>query len=364
VLEAVQWLEGRAPVLAVDLPSGLDGSTGTVAGEAVRAHYTLTFARSMPGLHLGMVAARRGRLRVADIGLVADPEEALSGCARLIDPEFVGAQLVGLAPAAHKGRRGHVLVVGGSRGTEGACVLSGAGALGGGAGLVTLCSSSAELGEVALSQRPELMRAAWGSESWTKIGDVLVVGPGLTDAVQLTEVSSLWTDDSRPSVWDASALSLNLKAGELAGARIITPHPKEAAGLLARLSGETWEVSRVQADRIAAARRLAALTGAVVVLKGAGSVVSDGLRCFVNTSGDERLATAGSGDVLAGLLAALLARGLGALEAACVGVHLHGLAGERQASVGARALDLCDVLPEVLGGPDYRGRDWPEFVLA
>ncbi len=363
VADALAWLDGRAPVLAVDLPTGLDARTGALSERHVRADATVTFERSKPGLHLTPGLHSRGALQVAQIGLVGPFDDAqVEAFCKLIDPAWVGEILATRKPAAHKAARGQVVVLGGSAGTEGAAILSGAAALAGGAGLCTLVSASASLGEKQLSLRPELMRTSWDDPSWRDRASAIVIGPGLTDPDGLAQVAPLWESLRVPSVWDASALGLSLGAQtSSAAAKVLTPHPKEAAGLLSRLSESSWTVARVQSDRVAAARCLAARSGAVVVLKGAGTVVCQGEQVWINSSGDERLATAGSGDVLAGLIGALLAQGHTALEAAVAGVHLHGVAGESLPSIGARAMDIADALPKFLAGVHF-GASWPEFV--
>jgi NAD(P)H-hydrate epimerase len=362
IADAITWLSGRSPIVAVDLPSGMDAKTGALHDPHVRATRTLSFERSKPGLHLSPGKDCRGQLRIARIGLRR--AETDGNLPVLIDPAQVDQQLEALPVARHKGERGHVVVLGGSVGCEGAAVLSAGAALRSGAGLVTLFGPSSELASEALSTRPELMLGDWSGGGWKSRGDVLVVGPGLVVAEDLTRVASLWHDDARPAVWDASALSLELEAQDSAGVRVLTPHPKEAAALLTRLGDASWDVARVQSDRLVAAGRLSELSGACVVLKGAGSVVCEGLRTAINTSGDHRLATAGSGDVLAGLIAALLARGMASFDAACAGTYLHGLAGETLPSVGSSALDLVEALPGCLANAGLRPADWPDFVEA
>lgn len=348
IAEAVAWLWAHgAECVAIDVPTGVDPDTGAVADVAVRAACTVTFARSKPGLHVTPGRGHAGRVVVADIGLLPPPapRDGLS----LLDPAEVAAALRGLPVGSHKGERGHVGIVGGSPGTTGAALLAGAGALRAGAGLVTVASPDPTLATVLLAARPELMMAplrAQPSELLPR-ADALVVGPGLTDPSSQAMLPRLWTEDPRPALWDASALDrLPLRDGRPAGPRVITPHPGEAARLLQRLEPEAgWSGAQVQARRIEAARALAVASGAVVVLKGEGSLVAtpDGALA-VAVSGGPALATAGSGDVLAGLGGALLARGLSADVAAKVAVHVHGVAGERLGG-GTIALDVAQALP-------------------
>lgn len=358
---AVTWANAQpGPRLAVDIPTGIDADTGATPGPALRADCTVTFQRSKPGLHVTPGRAYAGRVVVAEIGLVA-PEAGEDG--RLIDPAAVGAWLRSLRPGGHKGERGHVGVVGGSAGTPGAAVLAGAAALRAGAGLVTIASDDAEVQAQLLTLRPELMVRARGPELLPASG-ALVVGPGLTRAEDRAGLAALWREDPRPAVWDASGLA------EIAGPsprpRVVTPHPAEAARLLSQGTGSPWTAARVQAERVAAARALAALTGAVAVLKGEGTLVADGPRLAVCTTGGPALATAGSGDCLAGLIAALLARSLPPWEAACAGVHLHGAAGDRL-PIGAVALEVADAMVPALeecSRGEGGGARYPRRVLG
>jgi len=264
---------------------------------------------------------------------------------------------------AHKGTAGLVLVVAGSRGMAGAAALVGNAALRSGAGLVRIATPDAALDTVAVlapccttaplpddgasmtrEAAQEIVRLV---EGW----QVLAMGPGLgqTDGVTACVLAAL-AHVTRPIILDADGLNALGKsaAAVLKGARapvILTPHPGEAA----RLLGAT--VKDVQADREAAAARLAGL-GAVAVLKGAGTVVCDGERIYVNTTGNPGMATAGAGDVLTGLMAALVAAGLKPFDAAVMAVWTHGRAGdmaaERTGILGLTAVDILDCLPDAL----------------
>jgi NAD(P)H-hydrate epimerase len=336
---------------------------------------TVTFARSKPGLHLTPAREHVGELVVADIGLLAADELAREQLITLIDPAWVASQLGSLPSARHKGRRGHVGVIGGAGGTPGAAILAAAAAMRSGAGLATLAPVDPELRRALIELRPELMLAA-PEHAWViPQADVLVVGPGLVNADR-DALARLHRSDARPMVWDASGLD---EYGDHPGAgpRIVTPHPGEAARMLARLEPDRgWSSARVQADRRHAAEQLAALTGAVVVLKGEGTIVAQAtgpereskVRLAICSSGGPALATAGSGDVLAGAIAALLARGLDAWAAACVGVDVHALAGDCLNPDGTLAMDIADTLPIALneaavghghGQPPAR---WPALV--
>lgn len=311
------------PRLAVDLPSGIDPDTGAVYDDAITAQVTVTFGRSKPGLHVTPARARAGRVVVADIGLVAPA--SVRPIAELVDPDAVRSLVHAPAGARHKGERGHVGIEGGGAGTPGAAVLATLAAFRGGAGLLTVATGDATLRAAVLSRVPEAMFVA--PEAATTV-DAWVIGPGLTQPDAQARVAPRWRDDPTPAVWDAGALEA--VEGDCNGRpRVITPHPGEAARLLARLHGDaSWSSARVQADRLAAARALASATGAVVLLKGAGTILAHGDRVAILPTGGPALATAGSGDVLAGILGALLARGVAPWTAACAGAAIHAAVGE------------------------------------
>lgn len=331
-----------APILALDVPSGLNADTGDCPGVAVRADLTVSFIAAKRGLHTGQAAAHTGRIELATLGL---PErlwqEGPSPDAFLLEP----ATLPPRPRDAHKGRNGHVLAIGGDHGTAGAIHLCGEAALRGGAGLVSVATQPEHL--VALNAaRPELMAHAVNGpqalEPLLERASVLAVGPGLGQgawghALWLTAVES-----HQPLVLDADGL--NLLAAEprrFDGARpvVLTPHPGEAA----RLLGCT--VADIERDRFAAARALADRYGAVAVLKGAGSLIADpDGRLDVCPWGNPGMASGGMGDLLTGLVAALLAQGCSARDAARLGVGLHARAGDRAAREGERGLIASDLL--------------------
>ncbi|MBK8978504.1 MAG: NAD(P)H-hydrate dehydratase [Planctomycetes bacterium] len=233
---------------------------------------------------------------------------------------------------AHKGSFGTVLCVAGSRGMLGAAILAARGALRGGAGLVraALPGASLDAFTVAVPAATTLDRDALGAEALLDGATAVVAGPGLgqrdAEAMLLRDVLARC---AVPMVLDADALNLHAPLRGSLPTRaptIVTPHPGEAARLLKST------VVAVQRDRAAAVRELARRSGGVAVLKGAGTLVCDGERSFRNTTGNPGLATGGSGDVLAGLLGALLAQGLAPFDAACLAVHVHGRAGDRVAA--------------------------------
>ena len=332
------------PVLAVDTPSGLCADTGSEQGVAVRAELTVSFIALKLGLFTGVAADRVGVLVFAPLQTDPQVQAQVPAIAQRLAP----AGLLPLPPrarTAHKGQLGHVLVIGGERGLGGAALLAAEAALRAGAGLVSL-ATRAEHVAAALTRRPEIMCVPVASANQLMpllaAATVLVVGPGLGQGAWGRSLLSAAAGLGCVQVWDADALNL-LAAGQvnLPAGGVLTPHPGEAA----RLLGVT--VAQLQADRPAAARALSERYQAVVVLKGAGSLVAapDG-RLAVCNNGHPAMAGAGFGDVLAGLIGALLAQGLPAFDAARLAVWLHARAGEQLAVLG-RGMVASDLFPAI-----------------
>ncbi len=349
----------RLPVVAVDLPSGLDTDTGAVHGVAVLASCTVTFGLPKLGLALEPGRSRAGEIRVARIG-IADEAAGVAPAAELWSRAEAGRRLPSRPAAGHKGSFGHVLVVAGSEGKTGAAALAGRAAARAGAGLVTI-ACPAGINDILEEKCTEAMTApvadtgarglaAEAEDALLALAatrDVVALGPGIgrepeTEAL----VRALCKRLDKPLVLDADGLNAFEGRVEELRATVITPHPGEAA----RLLGE--DAAAIQRDRVGAARRLADACGAVVLLKGAATVVvAPGARPLVNPSGGPALASGGTGDVLTGVVAALLAQGVGARDAAAGAAFLHGFAADRIAphGVGLLAGDLADALPEALG---------------
>ncbi len=343
------------PTLAVDVPSGVCATTGRVLGVALHADVTVTIGLPKLGL---VVVPTPGSLCVADIGFPRESYRAVPVRATLLDESAIARHLPQRAAHAHKGSFGHCLIVGGSLGKTGAPLLAARGAMRAGAGLVTVAVPETLLGTVA-AQSLEAMtlalpdvgcgalaaRAASEVEGELASRSVLVIGPGLgTSEETRTAVRAILDAAARPVVVDADALNAigeELEALRSTYPRVLTPHPGEAARLLG------CNVPDLQADRVAAAREIARRSGAHVVLKGARTLVAapdEGI--WINPTGGPGLAAGGSGDVLAGVLGALLAQGLDTPVAASVGVFLHGRSGERRA-VGLLAREVADGIPDV-----------------
>uniref|UniRef100_A0AAU3GVV6 Bifunctional NAD(P)H-hydrate repair enzyme n=1 Tax=Streptomyces sp. NBC_01401 TaxID=2903854 RepID=A0AAU3GVV6_9ACTN len=329
---------GHAPVLAVDLPSGVEADTGQVLGPAVRADATVTFGAYKPGLLIDPAAEHAGALRLVDIGL--GPELPDRPDLEALQYADVAALLPHPDAESDKYRRGVVGVAAGSERYPGAAVLAVAGALRGGAGAVRYAGPGTD---AVIARFPETLVHP-GPPSKAGRVQAWVVGPGLGDGTQAaTAVSDALAADV-PVLVDADGLRL-MDAGavrERTAATVLTPHAGEAAALLG------VEREEVEAGRLAAVRELAARYRATVLLKGSTTLVAEprDTPVRVNPTGTPWLATAGSGDVLSGLTGSLLAAGLAPRDAASVGAYLHGLAARRAAD-GAplTAQDVADAVP-------------------
>ncbi|HYD80001.1 MAG TPA: NAD(P)H-hydrate dehydratase [Paucimonas sp.] len=336
------------PVLALDVPSGLDADTGNIvgpAGVAIEATETITFIADKPGLHTCHGRDHAGRVRVANLGI---PDERFPPpTAHLNDTHCFAEHLRPRRHNSHKGSYGDVCVIGGAQGMTGAALLAARAAAFGGAGRVIAAFIDAV--PPSDSMHPELMCRSAREIDLSK--GAVVVGPGLGGSVAARESLRRALASPLPAVLDADALnllaadaSLQPAATRRAAPTLMTPHPLEAARLLDISAGE------VQADRLAAARSLAQRFQAVVVLKGSGTVIAlPDEQAFINPTGNPGLATAGSGDVLAGMCGALLAQGWPVREAALGAVWLHGLAADMLVvqGIGPIGLTAGELIPAI-----------------
>ena len=329
---------GGAAVLAVDIPSGVDGLTGEAGPGAVRANATVTFAAYKPGLlfHPGRELA--GDVKVADIGL--DCSRATMEVVEVVD---VRSWLPPRPAEAHKWRSA-VWVVAGSPGMTGAAALATGGAQRAGAGYVRLSSPGARTSEQAPTEvvRTHVPHTGWSTEVLDGLGrfKALIVGPGLgTDPAVVPDIQRVVRESAVPTGVDGDGLTaLGTDVGLYTHPlTVLTPHDGEYERLTGGPPGP---------DRVDAARELARNANATVLLKGATTVIADAEgRALVVTSGDARLATAGTGDVLSGIIGGLLAQGLHPLRAAAAGAWLHGRAAVLGPRHGLVAGDLLDTLP-------------------
>ncbi len=321
MLETIARLNAAGvPVLAVDIPTGLDADTGS-ASQAVRATHTLSLLALKPGLFTASGRDGAGTVWFDDLGVDASGEAAT---ATLVAAPAPSAR----RHASHKGSYGDVAVIGGAPGMAGAALLAASAALHHGAGRVFVGLLDADAPTVAAG-RTDLMLRTWDSLDLRAMavacgcGGGEAVRPALPKVIGTAGALVLDADALNAVATDPQLQALLQARGRRGVPTVLTPHPLEAARLLSA------NTAAVQSDRIAAAGRLAQRFGCVVVLKGSGTIVASGNATRINATGNARLAIAGTGDVLAGMVAARLARGETAIEAASAAVYLHGLAADR-----------------------------------
>jgi hydroxyethylthiazole kinase-like uncharacterized protein yjeF len=345
-----------APVLAVDLPSGINGTTGAVMGIAVRATETVTFFRRKPAHLLLPGRIYCGRVRVADIGI--DPSALAEILPQTFEniPQFWRTSFPVPKVDGHKYARGHAIVVSGDIAATGAARMSARGALRAGAGLVTLASPSDALAINASALTAVMVRSIdtvveFGELLTDKRLNICVIGPGAGVGQRTCDFVLTALSAQRNLVLDADALTSFADAPDHLFEAIkaspdpqvvLTPHEGEFPRLFSDISNKHSLRSKLERVRAAAVR-----SGAIVLLKGPDTVVAsqDG-RATIAANAPPWLATAGAGDVLSGMIAGLLAQGVPAFEAACIGVWMHGEAA-REAGPGLIAEDLTEVLPAV-----------------
>jgi NAD(P)H-hydrate epimerase len=350
------------PIISVDIPSGLSADAGTLLGDHVRADLTVTMALPKLGLLLYPAAEHVGRLVVVDIGFPAAVREHAAVRCHVLEGHTIASQLQPRPADTHKGTYGHVLIVAGSPGKTGAGALASMAALRTGAGLVSFALPSslnaameAKLTEVMTIPLPESESGGLGAEAakriveWLEGKSALILGPGLgTHPETVRCVHEVLRQVRIPTVLDAdglNALAIDpAGTGDIQAPLVLTPHPGE----LARLRRTT--TAEIQANRLAAAQETARARKAVVVLKGAHTLIAEPEgTLYINLTGNPGMATAGSGDVLSGIIGALLGQGYTPSLAARVAVYTHGLAGDLAATaLGERSLmagDLVETLP-------------------
>ncbi len=354
--------KAAAPILAIDIPSGVNADDGSADPAAIQAELTVTMGLVKLGLLLYPGRALAGRLAVAYIGQPQKEVEALAGDRQLVTKALAASLLPPRLANAHKGSAGRVVIAAGSPGYTGAAALCAQAAVKGGAGLVHLLTPAAsrdvlawKLTEVMVQGLLEKMPGVLGGAAAADIlkrcqtAQVLAIGPGLGLAQGTQEaVREVLAKSPAPCVIDADALTalqdhVDL-LNQLAVPKVLTPHPGE----LARLLG--LEPREVERRRVELAAACAQNWQATVVLKGAPTVVATpGGSIYINNSGSSNMASGGCGDVLTGLIAALIAQGASCEAAAVAGVYLHGLCGQRAngGAIGLAAGELCTLLPGV-----------------
>lgn len=329
----------QSRVIAVDIPSGLSADTGNVMTCAVKAAYTVTFIGLKQGLFTGQAADYCGEICYASLAV---PEAVFQIQAPAIY-RVIGQAWPRRARYTHKGDNGHVLVIGGDPGYSGAARLAGEAALRVGAGLVSIATRAAHATLMNLS-RPELMchgvETTGQLERLLEKASVIVLGPGLGQSAWAEQLFAIAIDAGKPLVVDADGLNLLAASPVKKLDWILTPHPGEAARLLA------CSTAQVQQDRFAAVCSLQAKYGGIVILKGTGTLIASAHDLAVSTTGNPGMATGGMGDVLSGVVAGLLAQGLPLKDAAQQGVYNHGLAADLAAEKdGERGLLASDLMP-------------------
>ena len=337
------------PVVAVDLPSGLNADNGAVQGCAVKADVTVTFIGTKRGLLTGRGPALCGKVVLAALAVSADILQTQAGSAEQLELTALLNTLAPRAADAHKGDFGHVMVIGGDTGYGGAALMAAEAAARTGAGLVSIATRPEHIPAI-LARRPEVMACGVVSgqelEPWLARPTVLVVGPGLGRSPWSEQMLQQAVKSGLPLVLDADALNI-LAAGRVVPENtrrdswLLTPHPGEAARLLGMNTAD------IQQDRFAAVNAIQKRYGGAVILKGAGSLVAAETGSIgVVTAGNPGMATGGMGDVLSGILGGLIAQGMTVADAARLGACLHATAADLAADeVGQRGLLATDLIP-------------------
>jgi NAD(P)H-hydrate epimerase len=351
----------------VDIPSGMDSNSGKVLGTCLRANFTAAYCCAKPGHVLRHGPEFSGKIKIIDIGIPPEVLERAQITTELLDRKTASSliQSIKRVDNVHKGSHGHMAILAGSSGKTGAAVLAAKGALRTGTGLVSLFAPK-ELNIIYESLILEAMTIPLpASTAYLTVNDLafikerlkgkrsIILGPGIgTEQPTADLVLDLYQSVTQPIVLDADALNILAKHREsppiAAGPRIFTPHPGE----MARLTG--MSIEEIQDNRVQAARKACAMysrerNDCVMVLKGAGTIItSSSGRTYINTSGNPGMATGGMGDVLTGIIAGLICQGLSCEAAAAAGVYLHGIAGDflyDKQGFGYSASELEDNIP-------------------
>ncbi len=359
----------KAAIVAIDIASGINSDTGAVMGAAIDASLTATFGFAKFGHISYPGAAHCGELKVEQIGFAPQAIDEIAPTGLFLEATDVRGWMTPRTDNSHKGMFGHVMVIAGSRGKAGAALLSSRGALRAGAGLVTaaipncvadvVSSGQAELMTEAIADRDGHFDGRVATEALTSLikpMSSIVVGPGIGVSDGTKDLIAWLIEEAvqpdRPMLIDADGLNVLAQIGpaklkDAKGPVVLTPHPGEMSRLLGIGTKE------VNADRVSAAKKLAELTGAVTLLKGARSVIAAPTgEVYINPTGNPGMGTPGMGDALSGMTGTFLAQGMDALKALALGVFLHGYAADRVASryggVGYIVGDLLDELPRAI----------------
>lgn len=355
--------ESLAPVLSIDIPSGICSDTGRILGIAVKADVTISFIGLKRGLMTHHGLEYRGELFFDDLGVDRNVYQQVPSNVGLINDGLVHAALPARPVNSHKGTTGHLLIIAGGEGMAGAGLMAAEAALHTGPGLVTLATHPANV-SAANVRTPEVMavgvRNAQDLQPLLARADVILIGPGLGQTAWAENLVQAMVHDInanlKPSVWDADGLNLLSSHPDWQKPdplRILTPHPGEAARLMGCSTAE------IQEDRFAAVTNLQKAYGGVAMLKGAGSLVASSEQTWLCQSGNPGMATGGMGDVLAGIIAGLYTQGLTSELATAVGVQVHAQAADRQTLLtgqrGLRATALFNHLGRLLNPSQFNG---------
>ncbi|MDO8843027.1 NAD(P)H-hydrate dehydratase [Methylicorpusculum sp.] len=336
-IEAIN--NSSCPVIAADIPSGLNADTGKVMGAAVKADYTVSLVGLKQGLFTGDAADFCGTILFSDLDIPHQVYERQACSAR----RLMRVPFVKRSRCAHKGKNGHVLIVGGDYGFSGAARLAAEAALRTGAGLVSVATRPEHAWTLNLD-RPEIMchgiADAYQLSERIKQASVIVLGPGLGSQLWGRSLFDAVLQSDKPIVLDADGLNFLSRATIHRDNWVLTPHPGEASRLL------TASIAAIEADRFYAASEMQKAYGGLVVLKGAGSLVANTKDIAISPTGNPGMATGGMGDVLSGVIGGLIAQGFSLQESAEQGVYIHGLAADLAAQAGGeRGLLARDLMP-------------------
>jgi NAD(P)H-hydrate epimerase len=332
----------KSPVISIDVPSGINSDTGYTMGCSVKADATVTFIGMKKGLLTSHAVDCCGKLIFDSLNLPSEIYEThMNYNCESIDLSQYKSFLGKRASESHKKSYGHLVAIGGATGMQGAILLSGMAALRTGAGLVTIASSD-ETQLIEQLNYPELMVNSITDiknlENILKKADVIAIGPGLGLTATAVNILSFVLETNLPLIIDADALKLLAKDSCKRKNWILTPHPGEASQLLGIKSSD------IQKDRFESAKKIQKLYGGICVLKGSGTIVAAEQKLFICNQGNPGMATAGMGDVLTGIISALVCQGLPLEEAAKMGVCLHAEAGDLASKDGERGMIASDLL--------------------
>ncbi|HEC72808.1 MAG TPA: NAD(P)H-hydrate dehydratase [Methylophaga aminisulfidivorans] len=343
VINAVN-AQNAADVMSIDVPSGLSANTGKVLGHAIRADATISFLGLNLGLFTGQGPHYSGKVYFDDLNAPADVYTDIPSIAQRATFQAMAPLLSPRQKTAHKGHFGHLLIIGGNQGMSGAARIAAEAGARTGAGLISVATHPQHASWLNC-ERPELMvKAIHASDDLkapAKLASVLCLGPGLGQDQWARSLFKETLFLPHPKVIDADALNLLSQHTQHAGNWILTPHPGEAARLL------NCETTDIEADRFAAAKALQQQYGGIIVLKGAGTIITNGVETKIANYGNPGMASGGMGDALTGIIGALVAQQLSLFDAACLGVMVHGMAGDQAAIKGERGLLAMDLIAEI-----------------